>query len=240
MKLHKTYIIIEIHTNKIIHQTADKFESMKVFDILKKANANISAQCIYQQKGETTMKKITIILIAAIILFTVMPSQADAATKYVKVKKSTYQKYKKAYKNQASLKLTISDQKAQITELNKTIKDKKSTISWLWGTLEDFGYTYNYDSHKWESTSPKITITEATLEIEQRGFILISFDNKTINSSCGYYVYSDSLTFDPETQTYSGEKVHGRPYIEFYEGVDYDAVADYNEGHQMYLDYINK
>lgn len=200
------------------------------------------------------MKKIIVVLIAAFVIFSVMPSQADAATKYVKIKKTTYQKYKKAYKNQASLKSTISkqnstissqkttiaNQKAQIAELNGTIKDKKSTISWLWGTLEEFGYAYNYDTHKWESTSPSIKISKDTLEIEQRGFILISFNGKAINTnSGGYYVYSDSLTFDPDTQTYSGEEVHGQPYKEFY-GDDYELVVDYNIGHQMYLDYINK
>ena len=48
MKTHKTYLIIEIHTNKIIHQTSDRHESMKMFDVLKKANAKVYAQCIYQ------------------------------------------------------------------------------------------------------------------------------------------------------------------------------------------------
>lgn len=48
MKTRKTYLIIEITTNKIVHQTSDKFESMKMFDVLKKANAKVYAQCIYQ------------------------------------------------------------------------------------------------------------------------------------------------------------------------------------------------
>lgn len=191
------------------------------------------------------MKKIIIVIIAAFVIFSVMPAQADAATKYVKVKKSTFQKYKKAYKNQASMKLTIAnqnttiaDQKTKITNLNTTIKDKKSTISWLWSTLEDFGYNYNYDTHKWESTSPSIKISQDTLDIERRGFICIAFNGKAINTSSGYYVYADSLIFDPETQTYSGEEIHGSPYKEFY-GDDYDLVVDYNCGHQMYLNYIN-
>ena len=106
-------------------------------------------------------------------MFTAMPLtdsgyQADAGSKskYVKVKKTTYNKYKKAYQKQASLnktisnqKLTIANQKAEISELKlvikdqeTTIKDKKQTISWLWGTLEDFGFEYNYDSHQWETT----------------------------------------------------------------------------------------
>ena len=181
------------------------------------------------------MKKIITITITILIAFScimIIPTEEScAATKYIKVKKSTYQKYQKAYKNQTSLKKTIN-------ELNTTIKEKKSTISWLWSTLEDFGYNYNYDTHKWESTKASIKISKDTLEIEQRGFICIAFNGKTINTASGYYVYADSLTFDPETQTYSGEEIHGSPYKEFY-GEDYELVVDYNYGHQMYLEYIS-
>lgn len=84
-----------------------------------------------------------------------------AASKYVKVKRTTYNKYKAAYNKEKTYKLTISDQKAtiaeqklEITELNATIKDKKQTISWLWSTLEDNGFYYNYDTHKWEQQDP--------------------------------------------------------------------------------------
>lgn len=48
MKTRKLYIIIELTTDKIVHQTSDRFESIKVLDTLKKANAKVVAQCIYQ------------------------------------------------------------------------------------------------------------------------------------------------------------------------------------------------
>ena len=65
----------------------------------------------------------------------------------------------------ASQKKTITDQQNQINQQNNTIsnntkvieekdatiKEKKSTISWLWNQLEEFGYFYNYDTHKWEA-----------------------------------------------------------------------------------------
>jgi hypothetical protein len=46
----------------------------------------------------------------------------------------------------------ISNNARVIEEKDATIKEKKSTISWLWSTLEDYGYFYNYDTHKWEAT----------------------------------------------------------------------------------------
>lgn len=48
MKVHKIYLIVDIKTDKIVHQTIDQFESMKVFGILKKAGANVEARCSYQ------------------------------------------------------------------------------------------------------------------------------------------------------------------------------------------------
>lgn len=77
---------------------------------------------------------------------------ASAASKYKKVKMTTYKKYKKAYKAQPGYIKTISNQKTEIENMSKTIKEKKQQVSWLWSTLEDFGYYYNYDTHKWEAT----------------------------------------------------------------------------------------
>lgn len=48
MKLHKMYVIIEISTNKVVHQTSNKFESMKMLGVLQKAGAKVTAQCYYQ------------------------------------------------------------------------------------------------------------------------------------------------------------------------------------------------
>lgn len=93
------------------------------------------------------MKKRVITIITAVILavtcMMVVPTvntddQAAAASKYVKVLRTTFNKYKKAYK------VTVPDLKAQL-------KEKKSQVSWLWETLEGFGYEYNYDTHRWEA-----------------------------------------------------------------------------------------
>ena len=48
MRTRKYYLVIENATNRILHSTTDKFESMKMFDVLKKANVSVYAQCVYQ------------------------------------------------------------------------------------------------------------------------------------------------------------------------------------------------
>lgn len=115
------------------------------------------------------MKKIIVMLTMIAVLCTscfVLPAttyDCNAATKYVKVKQADYKKMKKTIKTQkekiakkdkaiAKYKLTIAEQKLDIAEANATIKDKKATISWLWSSLEGFGYTYSYTTHKWELT----------------------------------------------------------------------------------------
>lgn len=139
-------------------------------------------------------KRITSIVIAVAVLLScsfVVPTTmhsndcfAKSKTKYVKIKKTTYNNMKKTIANQskaiqnqskaitsykntissqnttiANQKTTIAEQKLTISEKEQTIKDKKQTISWLWSTLEDYGYFYNYDTHKWES--------EGTTETEE-------------------------------------------------------------------------
>ena len=103
------------------------------------------------------------IIIAVSFAFIVPDTECFAAAKakYVKVKQVTYEKMKKTIASQkktiASQKKTITarnntitSQKETIAERDATIKEKKSTISWLWDQLEEFGYSYNYDTHKWE------------------------------------------------------------------------------------------
>lgn len=48
MRTRKIYIIIEMNTNRILHSTTDRNESMKEFDKLIKAKAKVTAECIYQ------------------------------------------------------------------------------------------------------------------------------------------------------------------------------------------------
>lgn len=112
------------------------------------------------------MKKIiTTIIILAVILggFTVMPK---AASKYIKVKAATYEKYKKAYKTNAKLKKTIANQKsaldakekeikrlkkeldlakdenADIYELKSQLESAKSMNQWVWSCIKSIGITY--------------------------------------------------------------------------------------------------
>jgi len=47
MKTRKTYIIIEMKTNRILHTSTDRWESMREFEKLQKRK-NVTAQCIYQ------------------------------------------------------------------------------------------------------------------------------------------------------------------------------------------------
>ena len=47
MKTRKIYIIIEMHTNRILHTTTDRWESIQEFSKLKKTK-QVTAQCIYQ------------------------------------------------------------------------------------------------------------------------------------------------------------------------------------------------
>ena len=149
-------------------------------------------------------KKITSIVIAVAVLLScsfVIPTTmhandcfAKSKTKYVKIKKTTYEKMKKTISNQskaitsykntinsqkttiANQKATIAEQKLTISEKEQTIKDKKQTISWLWNTLEDYGYFYNYDTHKWESN-------EETAEEEAESDHAISYVDMSEDSS---------------------------------------------------------
>lgn len=48
MRTRKTWLIIELHTNRILHVTTDRNESMKEFDRLRKSKKEVTAQCIFQ------------------------------------------------------------------------------------------------------------------------------------------------------------------------------------------------
>ena len=48
MKTRKMYLIVEVTTNKVLHITSDKYESMKMYGVIKKCNKNIMAKCSYQ------------------------------------------------------------------------------------------------------------------------------------------------------------------------------------------------
>lgn len=174
-------------------------------------------------------KRITSIIVAVAVLLScsfVVPTTMHSndcfakskakKVKYIKVKKTTYNKMKATIDNQSitiqKQSSTIQKQSAAITNQSKLIddqkaqlKDKKSQVSWLWETLESFGYFYNYDTHKWEGegTEPSepeqlewvdmMETTEVTpLMEEQTG---LHIDNVQImdsyrNWAC-YYVEAD-------------------------------------------------
>lgn len=118
-------------------------------------------------------------------------NDACAKTKYVKVKQTTWKKYKKAYKENPKL-------KTQLEDLNTQLKDKKSQVHWLWETLEEVGYFYNYDTHQWEPVEdgiiPTPAVSEETIETmaTQTGLVIDEvsiIDN--YKSWYVYYVYAD-------------------------------------------------
>ena len=134
------------------------------------------------------MKKGITIAIAVAMMFTCLfyvpntETYAAAKAKYVKIKATTYNSMKKTIASQkktiaarnktitsqkttiANQKATIAEQKTTIAERDATIKDKKQTISWLWDQLEAFGFEYNYDSHKWESSREPVPIEQIDME----------------------------------------------------------------------------
>lgn len=95
---------------------------------------------------------ITMVLCLVFSLFTVTSSAMSKKPKYVKVKKATYQAYKKAYKNQKTLNNQIKKYKAQISVKQNTIEqlkkknaelaDQASMNKWLWNNVRSLGLSY--------------------------------------------------------------------------------------------------
>lgn len=94
------------------------------------------------------MKRIiSMIMVLCLVfsMFTVTSSAMSKKTsKYVKVKRATYQKYKKAYNNQKNLKIEIQNLeeenynlKRQVNDLTNTIAAKDEEIARLQEELED-------------------------------------------------------------------------------------------------------
>lgn len=106
------------------------------------------------------MKKIItmIVIIAVAFTFTMIP--VSAASKYVKVKKTTYNKIKKQnkkYKKEiGDYKATVSDAVGTINRLNKNLEEKekelekvkeelesqKSMNKWMWNSIYSMGMSY--------------------------------------------------------------------------------------------------
>lgn len=99
------------------------------------------------------MKRFITIMLVLTLAFSALTVSTFAASsskgKTVKVKKATYQKYKKAYKENQDLKLIIAQQQATIDSmkassdsLQKTIADKDSLNMWVWSCIKSLGLKY--------------------------------------------------------------------------------------------------
>ena len=105
------------------------------------------------------MKKIITIALAFTLLFSsfaVTTFAASSSGEYVKVKKATYQKYKKAYKQNKELKKELKDYIATVSELTMQleatydeldaakldVEDKQSMNDWLWNCIYGMGLSY--------------------------------------------------------------------------------------------------
>lgn len=93
------------------------------------------------------MKRIITIILTLTLVFSscVISTFADSSTGtgYVKVKKSVYLKYKRAYNENVKLKKTIKQQKNTIKQLRESADDKDSTNSWLWMNVKSLGLSYS-------------------------------------------------------------------------------------------------
>lgn len=107
---------------------------------------------------------ITMVLCLVFSLFTVTSSAATKkASKYTKVKTTTYQKYKKAYNNQKTLKKKINSLNLKLAnkqadyedaidqyeialeeneKLTKELNETKSMNKWLWNNIYSMGISY--------------------------------------------------------------------------------------------------
>ncbi len=91
----------------------------------------------------------TMVLCLVFSLFTVTSNAASGSNKYVKVKYTTYQAYKKAYLNQTkmnkqikSLKQQVQTKQNTINQQKKTLADQKSMNKWLWSNIYSLGLSY--------------------------------------------------------------------------------------------------
>ena len=107
---------------------------------------------------------ITLVLCLVFSMFTVTSSaMSKKSGKYVKVKKATYQKYKKAYNNQKNLKVqiqktgeenyglkrqvnsltnTVAAKDQEIARLQEELEDQKSLNRWVWNNIYSLGLSY--------------------------------------------------------------------------------------------------
>lgn len=108
------------------------------------------------------IKRIVAIATAVIVLAgaALTPVEVDAATKYVKIKRTTYNTMKSTISSQkktissqkktiTSQKSTIASYKTKVSDRDATIKEKNSTIQWLYRNMEAQNMHYSNQNHAW-------------------------------------------------------------------------------------------
>ena len=116
-------------------------------------------------------KRIVAILLIMGVLFSVSSLSVNAASKksakYVKIKKTTYQKYKKAYKeNQKYLDeiFALQDDYEKIYQENANLKEEldktKSQNSWIWNNVRSIGLSYSNKTWTIPSAIPESFIVD--------------------------------------------------------------------------------
>lgn len=100
-------------------------------------------------------RRFVAIIMVLCLVFSLFTVTANAASKkkkvkYVKVKKATYQTYKKAYNENKILKEQIEALQNRVaikqTAYEDALEDAESANSmnrWVWGNLKSIGITYN-------------------------------------------------------------------------------------------------
>lgn len=104
------------------------------------------------------MKRIITIILTFTLIFSSLAISTFAASssggKYIRVKKTTYQKYKKAYNEQKQLKKQLKTAKSQLNALRREneslqneLEEKNGLNSWTWMSIKSLGLSY--DNKEW-------------------------------------------------------------------------------------------
>lgn len=91
------------------------------------------------------MKRIITIMLTLTLVFSSCAFScfaSSSSTGYIKVKKATYLKYKKAYNESKKLKTQIKQLKNTIETMQKEADNKDSMNSWVWMNIKSIGLTY--------------------------------------------------------------------------------------------------
>ena len=131
------------------------------------------------------MKKLVTILLTFIMIFgtfAVTTNAYSGSTEYVKIKKATYEKYKKAYKSQGKLKKQIRKLEKKVALKQIAYEDamdqydiaaeeyekQKSLNSWLWMNVKSLGLSYSEKTWTVPASYPSsFMINGATYKVKE-------------------------------------------------------------------------